>query len=184
MSGDQTSQPTKTQRWQEGAIGLVLLALGAGIIFGTFSVSALPGQDSLGPRLFPALIGGGLMLLGLAHFRPAKTDTREGHADEGHWPSLLWMVGGLVLGALGYKSAGFIPAALAVFVLTGVDVPTPRPVSPQGQHQAPEDARQLVHHPLLDGRVFGPDERVGELERGHPCRPRLGRLGNRGHLVR
>ena len=118
MSGDQTSQPTKTQRWQEGAIGLVLLALGAGIIFGSFSVSALPGQDSLGPRLFPALIGGGLMLLGLAHFRPAKTDTREGHADEGHWPSLLWMVGGLVLGALGYKSAGFIPAALAVFVLT------------------------------------------------------------------
>lgn len=118
MSGDKTSQPTKTQRWQEGAIGLVLLALGAGIIFGTFSVSALPGQDSLGPRLFPALIGGGLMLLGLAHFRPAKTDTREGHADEGHWPSLLWMVGGLALGALGYKSVGFMPAALAVFVLT------------------------------------------------------------------
>lgn len=104
--------------WQERGVGLVLLLLGAGIIFGTFSVSALPGQDSLGPRLFPALIGGGLILLGLAHFRPSRSDTREGHADDGHWPSLLWMVAGLALGALCYKPVGFIPAALAVFVLT------------------------------------------------------------------
>lgn len=104
--------------WQERGVGLVLLVLGAGIIFGTFSVSALPGQDSLGPRLFPALIGGGLILLGLAHFRRNRSDTREGHADDGHWPSLLWMVGGLVLGALCYKPIGFIPAAFAVFALT------------------------------------------------------------------
>ncbi|WP_374384444.1 tripartite tricarboxylate transporter TctB family protein [Dongia sp.] len=116
MSSD--NQSSRAQRWQEGAIGLVLLVLGAGIIFGTFSVSALPGQDSLGPRLFPALIGGGLILLGLAHFRPAKMDDREGHADEGHWPSLLWMVAGLVIGALAYKPLGFIPAAWAVFFLT------------------------------------------------------------------
>lgn len=108
----------KAQRWQARGVGLVLLALGAGIIFGTFSVSALPGQDSLGPRLFPALIGGGLMLLGLAHFRPNRANTLEGHADEGHWPSLLWMVGGLAFGAFTYKLLGFIPAALGVFVLT------------------------------------------------------------------
>ena len=111
------SPQENTHRWQGWGIGLILLALGAGIIFGTFSVSALPGQDSLGPRLFPALIGGGLILLGLAHFRPRANDL-EGHADEGHWPSLLWMVGGLVLGALGYKTVGFIPAAWAAFFLT------------------------------------------------------------------
>ncbi|MDY0871454.1 tripartite tricarboxylate transporter TctB family protein [Dongia rigui] len=115
MSADNKARP---QHWQERGIGLVLLLLGAGIIFGTFSVGALPGQDSLGPRLFPALIGGGLILLGLAHFRPGRSDTREGHADEGHWPSLLWMMGGLVLGVICYKPVGFIPAALAVFVLT------------------------------------------------------------------
>ncbi len=113
-----STDKTKAHRWQERGVGLVLLALGAGIIFGTFSVSALPGQDSLGPRLFPALIGGGLILLGLAHFRPASVDTREGHADEGHWPSLAWMMGGLLLGVLIYKPLGFIPAALTIFVLT------------------------------------------------------------------
>jgi putative tricarboxylic transport membrane protein len=111
------SPANKAQRWQNWGVGLVLLALGAGIIIGTFSVSALPGQDSLGPRLFPALIGGGLVLLGLAHFRPRAHDL-EGHADDGHWPSLLWMVGGLAFGALTYKLLGFIPAALGIFVLT------------------------------------------------------------------
>ncbi|MBI2255195.1 MAG: tripartite tricarboxylate transporter TctB family protein [Proteobacteria bacterium] len=108
----------KAQRWQGWGVGLVLLALGAGIIFGTFSVSTLPGQDSLGPRLFPALIGGGLILLGLAHFRPNRASNLEGHADEGHWPSLAWMVAGLAIGAFTYKLLGFIPAALAIFVLT------------------------------------------------------------------
>ena len=134
MSADQNSQRWQAQRWQGWAIGLVLLALGAGIIFGTFSVSALPGQDSLGPRLFPALIGGGLILLGLGHFRPRANDL-EGHADEGHWPSLLWMVGGLALGVFCYKplnfvftflppwtifskAFGFIPAAVVIFVFT------------------------------------------------------------------
>lgn len=108
------SQVGHRQGW---GIGLVLLVLGAGIIFGTFSVSALPGQDSLGPRLFPALIGGGLVLLGLAHFR-LRVNTLEGHADAGHWPSLLWMVLGLVIGVVIYKPLGFIPAALVIFVLT------------------------------------------------------------------
>jgi putative tricarboxylic transport membrane protein len=111
------SAENKAQRWQNWGVGLVLLVLGAGIIFGTFSVSALPGQDSLGPRLFPALIGGGLILLGLAHFRPRASDL-EGHADDGHWPSLLWMVAGLAFGAFTYKLLGFIPAALGIFVLT------------------------------------------------------------------
>lgn len=116
-NGQSGSQPGQAHRWQGRGIGLVLLVLGAGIIFGTFSVSALPGQDSLGPRLFPALIGGGLILLGLAHFRPRANDL-EGHADVGHWPSLLWMVGGLVLGVLIYKPVGFIPAAFVIFMLT------------------------------------------------------------------
>lgn len=106
-----------TGRRQGWGIGLVLLVLGAGIIFGTFSVSALPGQDSLGPRLFPALIGGGLILLGLAHFR-SRANNLEGHADVGHWPSLLWMVLGLAIGVLIYKPLGFIAAALVIFVLT------------------------------------------------------------------
>lgn len=106
------------KRWQVWGIALILLALGAGIIYGTFSVSALPGQDSLGPRLFPALIGGGLIVLGIAHIWSRSVAAPEEHLDEGHWPSLLWMVAGLAIGALCYKPLGFIPAAVAIFALT------------------------------------------------------------------
>ena len=121
---------TDTQsRWQGVAIGAVLLAIGAGLCIGTFNVHTLPGQDSLGPRLFPTLIGGGLVILGLAHFVVAW---RQHHGTApiaepiefatelppGHWPTLAWVVAGVALGAALYNHLGFIVAAIAVFVLT------------------------------------------------------------------
>jgi putative tricarboxylic transport membrane protein len=141
------------QRWQGVVIGAVLLALGAGIVGVTFSVATLPGQDSLGPRLFPVLIGGGLVLLGLANgwagwrslrqgeihegaLFPVSVEeqaneagvtetgatergaTERGATERGDWPTLLWVVGGLALGALGYKWIGFILSAWIVFLLT------------------------------------------------------------------
>jgi putative tricarboxylic transport membrane protein len=113
------------QRWQGVVIGAVLLALGAGIVGVTFNVATLPGQDSLGPRLFPVLIGGGLVLLGLANAwagwslaRPREAGLEASPAAPGHWPTLLWVVAGLALGALGYKWIGFILSAWIVFLLT------------------------------------------------------------------
>ena len=131
------------QRWQGVVIGAVLLALGAGIVGVTFSVATLPGQDSLGPRLFPVLIGGGLVLLGLANgwagwrslrqgeihegaLIPVSAEenaneagvTERGATERGDWPTLLWVVAGLALGALGYKWIGFILSAWIVFLLT------------------------------------------------------------------
>lgn len=126
------------RRRQNLAVGLILLALGAGLGVGTFGVSALPGQDSLGPRLFPALIGAGLLILGAAHLieaararhaadppLPGSPDAQsDGKSDgqpdgqAGHWPALLWVVAGVGLGAATYTALGFVPAATAVFVLT------------------------------------------------------------------
>ncbi|WP_374654399.1 tripartite tricarboxylate transporter TctB family protein [Dongia sp.] len=126
------------QRWQGIVIGAVLLALGAGISIVTLGVQALPGQDSLGPRLFPVLIGGGLIILGLANAWSGWTAMRQGvphegalipvseeenaagpgDTEQGDWPTLLWVIAGLCLGALGYKAVGFIPSAWLVFVLT------------------------------------------------------------------
>lgn len=115
-------------RWQDLVIGLVLLALGVGLCFGTFAVTALPGQDSLGPRLFPALIGGGLVILGLAHLlqvwrggTPVKDTIIDGAPaalPPGHWPTLAWVLAGVAIGAAAYNYLGFLLAALAVFVLT------------------------------------------------------------------
>lgn len=121
------------QRWQGIVIGAVLLALGAGICIVTFGVAALPGQDSLGPRLFPVLIGGGLVILGVANAWSGWRQMRRGSphegalipvsdevavAEPGDWPTVLWVIAGLAIGALGYKSVGFIPSAWAVFFLT------------------------------------------------------------------
>lgn len=123
--------PFTQRRWQDGAVGLVLLVIGAGLLIGTFSVHTLPGQDSLGPRLFPALIGAGLLALGLAHFVQVwrkKSDAPaaapevpvETAADlpAGHWPTLGWVIGGIAAGAAIYNFLGFILAAIAIFVLT------------------------------------------------------------------
>lgn len=121
------------QRWQGIVIGAVLLALGAGISIVTFGVTALPGQDSLGPRLFPVLIGGGLVILGVANAWSGWRAMRQGLpqagalipvsdeeavAEPGDWPTVLWVIASLAIGALGYKSVGFIPSAWVVFFLT------------------------------------------------------------------
>ncbi|TDQ86424.1 putative tricarboxylic transport membrane protein [Dongia mobilis] len=118
----------KRPRWQDLAVGLVLLAIGAGLVVGTFGVSTLPGQDSMGPRLFPVLIGGGLVVLGLMHLlaartggggnRPTIVDGVESDLPPGHLPTLLWVVGGVALAAILFRPLGFIPAAIAVYVLT------------------------------------------------------------------
>lgn len=119
-----TANPSR--RRQDLVVGLVLLALGAGLLAGTFSVHALPGQDSLGPRLFPALIGAGLLLLGAAHFvqiwrkREVAAAAAEPASDlpPGHWPTLAWVIAGIAAGAAIYNFLGFILAAIAIFVLT------------------------------------------------------------------
>lgn len=124
---------TGFQRWQGIVAGGVLLLLGLGICIGTFSVGTLPGQDSLGPRLFPLLIGTGLIVLGLANFwqgwrtvhgvAPVEEALIPGSevetsAEPGDWPTLLWVVASLVIGAAGYKLVGFIPSAFIVFLFT------------------------------------------------------------------
>jgi putative tricarboxylic transport membrane protein len=118
------------RRWQDGAVGLVLLAIGTGLLIGTFNVHTLPGQDSLGPRLFPALIGGGLLVIGLALLaqvwrgkggaavpRDVPVETVD-DLPPGHWPTLFWVIGGIAVGAAIYNFLGFILAAIAVFGLT------------------------------------------------------------------
>jgi putative tricarboxylic transport membrane protein len=126
--------PAGFQRWQGIVAGGVLLLLGCGICIGTFSVGTLPGQDSLGPRLFPLLIGIGLAILGVANIWRGLAMSGRGMVHEeailipgsevetshepGDWPTLLWVVASLVIGAAGYKLAGFIPSAWIVFLFT------------------------------------------------------------------
>ncbi|NUP66722.1 MAG: tripartite tricarboxylate transporter TctB family protein [Nonomuraea sp.] len=54
-------------RWWRPELGLavVVLALGVFVVIGTFDVSAAASQLGLGPRFFPMLVGGAMVVIGV-----------------------------------------------------------------------------------------------------------------------
>jgi len=53
-------------RWWRPELGLAVVVLGLGVfvVIGTFDVSAAASQLGLGPRFFPMLVGGAMVLIG------------------------------------------------------------------------------------------------------------------------
>lgn len=66
-------------RWRpELALALVVLALGVLVIVGTLDVTAAGSTLGLGPRFFPLLVGGAMILIGIAYVIDV---VRGGHGD-------------------------------------------------------------------------------------------------------
>ncbi|SEG94175.1 putative tricarboxylic transport membrane protein [Nonomuraea solani] len=67
-------------RWWRPELGLavVVLALGVLVVIGTLDVSAAASQLGLGPRFFPMLVGGAMVLIGLFYVVDV---VRGGHGD-------------------------------------------------------------------------------------------------------
>jgi putative tricarboxylic transport membrane protein len=67
-------------RWWRPELGLavVVLALGVFVVIGTFDVSAAGSQLGIGPRFFPMLVGGAMMLIGAFYVIDVL---RGGHGD-------------------------------------------------------------------------------------------------------
>jgi putative tricarboxylic transport membrane protein len=103
-----------------------LLLLGLGIGYETAAVHVLAGQDTLGPRLFPAIVATGLILLGLATLWqavrrrpvPALQAKTSPHDHPGDWPTLAWVVAGLALAVAFFHWIGFVLAGWIAFSLT------------------------------------------------------------------
>ncbi|WP_336205971.1 tripartite tricarboxylate transporter TctB family protein [Nonomuraea sp. LPB2021202275-12-8] len=59
--------PGARRRWWRPELGLALVVLGLGVfvVLGTLEVSAAASQLGLGPRFFPILVGGAMILIGL-----------------------------------------------------------------------------------------------------------------------
>ena len=103
------------------AIGVSLL--GIALAYGTSTLPDVGGYAKVGPRLMPAIVSGGLILLGLVLLKEALTAGFRDVDEAAHvgtptdWRAFAWISGGLLLDGLLIVPAGFIIAGTALFVL-------------------------------------------------------------------
>ncbi len=102
-------------------VSLGLLALGGTVLAEVSGIEAVRSYEQLGPRLFPLLVGIGLVVLaGVLGWQALSGGWRlmpptEG---EGHdWPAFGWIGAGLVLHMLLIARVGFVAASLVLFAL-------------------------------------------------------------------
>lgn len=93
----------KRLRWWRPELGLALVVLGLGVfvVVGTLDVSAAASQLGLGPRFFPMLVGGAMILVGAFYvadvLRGGRGDPEETEDVDAGAPSD-WRSVGLVSG--------------------------------------------------------------------------------------
>ena len=118
----------RSLRVGEALLGGVLVALGLFIVAETMM---MPGADRgvVGPALFPYMIAGGLILIGLSLLREAVTG-RIAHAGglELDWKAVALVAGALVVEFLVIEYLGWIPAATLLFVATSRGFGSRRPL--------------------------------------------------------
>jgi putative tricarboxylic transport membrane protein len=109
------------------AVAAAVCALGVFFVAGAFSIEGDAQYAGVGPRVFPFLIGGALVILGatLALFvlrRPVPVDSEPVRRG-----ALGWIVAGLALAIATMQPLGFPVAAAIVFVLTARGFGSRRP---------------------------------------------------------
>lgn len=118
----------------EMLISLGLIALGSFVIYETQNIAETQGYAQIGPRLFPYIIGVGLTLCGAVlgwqavsgGWRKVPLD-QEGH-DTPDWLAFLVISAGIVLHMIVIGWAGFILAALLLFVMVARGFGSRRPL--------------------------------------------------------
>ncbi|WP_219465885.1 tripartite tricarboxylate transporter TctB family protein [Nonomuraea rhizosphaerae] len=92
----------KTQWWRpELGLAAVVLALGGFVVVGTLDVSAAASRLGIGPRFFPMLVGGSMIVIGLFYvvdvLRGGRGDPEESEDIDAEAPTD-WRSVGLVSG--------------------------------------------------------------------------------------
>ncbi len=116
----------------ELAISFVLIALGSFVIYETGSIAETQSYAQIGPRLFPYLVGVGLTLCGAVLGWEALTGGwRKVPLDEAHdapdWVAFAVISAGVILHMIVIGWAGFIIAAVLLFVLVARGFGSRRP---------------------------------------------------------
>jgi putative tricarboxylic transport membrane protein len=108
----------------ELALSASILGLGIAVAVGTSQLSSAGGYARIGPNVAPAIIAGGLILLGtwLAYaalwggWRNAIADDAEARGEHRfHIGAFIWVSVGLIAQILLIHSAGFVLAQAALF---------------------------------------------------------------------
>lgn len=107
----------------EVLLSLVLVFIGAFVIYETRGIAETQGYSQVGPRLFPYIIGTGLTLCGAVLSWHAISDgwrdvplDQPGH-DAPDWMAFAIISGGIVLHMVLIAWAGFIIASTLMFLL-------------------------------------------------------------------
>jgi putative tricarboxylic transport membrane protein len=99
------------------AVGVVVVSLGLFFLLGARTVAG-EAEAGVGPRTFPALIGAGLVLLGIAFVIAVRRGLEfPAAAGPGRRGVLPWLLAGLVGGILAIEPLGFPVAAAWLFVM-------------------------------------------------------------------
>lgn len=104
-------------------VSLALVALGIFVVLGTQNISGAAGYARVGPRVFPYLIGSGLLILGgiltwhavSGGWRNMPPDQDE-HASP-DWPAFTILSAAVILHMVSIGWAGFILASTFLFTL-------------------------------------------------------------------
>ena len=108
----------------ELVLSLSVLILGIAIAVGTSQLSSAGGYARIGPNVAPAVIAGGLILLGIwlcyqtlsGGWRNAIPDDPEARGEHRFYPSaFVWVTIGLIAQILLIDRAGFVLAQAALF---------------------------------------------------------------------
>ncbi|MFM9943087.1 MAG: tripartite tricarboxylate transporter TctB family protein [Hyphomicrobiaceae bacterium] len=114
---------------QDLAVGLGVLALAAVVAWQTTVIPENAIYAKVGPKVFPWLSAGLLAAMGslltLAGLRGGWEHERSG---ETNWPSLAWLVGGLLLNVALISHLGFIIAGTILFICTARAFASQQPV--------------------------------------------------------
>lgn len=108
----------------ELVLSLAVLSLGIAVAIGTAGLSGAGGYARIGPNVAPAVIAGGLVLLGLwllyeavfGGWRNAVPDSAEARGEHDFSPSaFIWVSIGLIAQMLLIQRAGFVLAQATLF---------------------------------------------------------------------
>ncbi|MEO8102139.1 MAG: tripartite tricarboxylate transporter TctB family protein [Betaproteobacteria bacterium] len=105
------------------AVAAAVLILGILMALGTSQLPAATGYAGVGPRLMPAIVSGGLILLGLMLLKEAwlggfkDVDEAAAAANPTEWKAFAWISGAMIVNGMMMVPAGFVIAGIVMFVM-------------------------------------------------------------------
>ena len=105
--------------WPELGVALLFLAAAAALVVGLFEIKVPPIYSKTLPTAIPKLVIGALGIVGVGLLIKAIRGGWRSADDLGEkidWPTLAWVIAGIVLGILLYHAGGFIIASVVMFM--------------------------------------------------------------------